>query len=268
MKNIHPKNYKVMFGLVALLFVVSFTQTGVLLKILESIRSSQVAQVSQTAASAERSGGGTAIPTSSSCLQVTPLINQDSGSVSIWAPLTHSSQNYMMHFRVKNNCPYIVHMIDSKTLGITTNDVLMGSQYFKIQRMDGVDAYIDMPLPTNIDNLVGRYEGYLCNTCPNGATVYRNSPVGTATYNGAAAIKAFSIPVGATVDSFMNIAIDVPDGNVGWYRVAPIKLKFFRQTALATGSPLGIQVDASEITTYTFATPETLATDYTKFPAN
>lgn len=268
-KHLDLKNSTVLLVLFALLFVTTSFHTLAIIRADNrngSRQQNQTAQVvypSKTTSTGEIPGVAKDI---NNCIQVTPVANNLSGQVSNWLS-THNTYGYDMYYDLKNNCTSVVHMIDSGTLVTTTNSVLGSLEYGRIERLYGsTPTPLVVPIPTNSENIIGRIESLMCFACPSNLTSYRSSPIGTFMLNGNPSIKAFSIAVGATVRVKASTLIDVPDTSSSWYRIAPVRFKWFYQSALATSSTLGSQIDPFEIRTYSFPDPNASATDLVHFP--
>ncbi len=253
---------RVVFGLFSLLFILSAAQVAAIL----DMNDYQVAQVVQSKGGSQP---GDTVLSTNNCVQVTPLVNNLSAQLSIWSAPTHYTYGYDMYYDIKNNCSSIVHIIDSRTLVNAPNNVLDSMHYARIERLTGnALTPLEVPIPNNTENIIGRYESLMCFACPPGSTAYRSSPVGTYMNGSTPSVSAFSIPVGATVRTKMSALIDVPDATSAWYRMTPFRIKWFYQSALATNSTLGAQVGPTEIRTYSFPNPNAVATDLVHFPMN
>lgn len=260
--NSNMINERVVFGLFSLLFILSAAQVAAIL----DMNDYQLPQLAQVKGLPQP---GDTVLSTNNCVQVTPLMNNLSAQLSIWEAPTHYTYGYDMYYDIKNNCNNIVHIIDSKTLVNVSNNVLDSMHYARIERLTGnALTPLEIPIPNNTENIIGRYESFTCFACPLGSTAYRNSPVGTYINGGTPAVSAFSIPVGATVRTKMSTLIDVPDATSAWYRMTPFRIKWFYQSALSANSTLGAQVDSTEIKTYSFPNPNAVATDLVHFPMN
>jgi hypothetical protein len=246
-KHFDFKNNKVLLVLFSLLFLTTAVHTLALIRVGQ--HGNQAAQVV-----------GSDIP--SSCLTVSNPYN------SIFSNPFDPSQlldySFSVNVDITNNCPRPVNIIDPATLNTNNSKTatLNTVSYMGIDYLGPTSQPVAIPLPVNSYGVPAYGESMTCMNCPQGAMQYRLSPVGTGVYQGAPALRAFSLPVGQTKRFAMDIEVGVGHSSQfnWWLRAKPLRFKWFYNNAFADNS-----VTATEISTFGFTSTQqnSFATDYT-----
>jgi hypothetical protein len=228
----HPaKDHRLMFGLVALLFAVTFVHTAAILKMESKIKSSPKSQAAQVTAA------------SFTCLQVTPVNNRNK---TLSTTPTLSEYVFEIVLKIKNRCSQPIKVVNPAS--INSHVVPLPSLSFsKLQMMDGFYVPVDVPIP-NPQQINAQVEVMLCNDCVNPPTTHP-FPSGV---NGD--ITGAPLSGGETREFSFIVAVKVPNPNAIMLRALPKAVGWFYDSALTNGI-----VDAVELKTHTFSTQASLA---------
>lgn len=252
-KHLDLKNNKVLLVLFSLLFLTTAVHTLALIRVED--RSNQPAQVVKS------DGGGLTL--ASSCVSVAKEYNKFFSNP--FEPIVAYDYTSYLDLNITNNCAYPISVINPATLNTNSAPgVLATVSYTGVDYLDNLDHPAAVALPSNNLGITPSFEIGTCFGCPNGATQYRASPVGTYPYQGVNSIESFTIPVGQTRRFELDLGINVPDTNfMLWLRTKPTKIKWFYDSAYGDGI-----ISAGEIQTKTFTAAEqkVLATDYVMVP--
>lgn len=234
-----------MFGLVALLFVVTIIHTAAIMNMNEKINLEGESQVLSSAG----------------CLQVTPLYNENQITLNSLAVIPNQFTLGMV-FDVKNNCTSGIKLINAGSMNLGTpfysNLVTLTAQ---------VKNYLNNPenlnVGSNLYSIIASDEETICLDCASGP-VQHLSPVATHFDSGlnGYALTSYSIPAGQTKKVMMRVNLGLPDNSQQYVRIKPDRIKWFYDSAL-TGD---YTVTAAEIKTYTFTAAHSneWVGDYTK----
>lgn len=253
----HPaKDHRIMFGLVTLLFIVSFANMGATLKIFNELRADGTAQVIQASKTSLLPGSAKDLP---SCLEVSPKAN-----IIEAAPVTYPlqlSRNHQMLFNVKNNCSYNVYVVNPRSIvGQLTNPVNPIVSAMEGLTIPSYDPVVINPL-SNIQGVYILDERMSCVNCSISPSLYV-SPVGSFPDGfGTLSIETFQIPPSATKIIMLGVTLDMEWSVNKAVRIVPKAIKWIKESAVTDGT-----VVANEIKTHHFgAIYENLwASDYSR----
>lgn len=258
--KMHPKDYRFMFALVALLFVVTIVHSLAIIKFSQNQdQQAQVLQVftSDTSKSSVKSAGLQVRPHGTDCIEMTPDYNLISSQE--FAPGIGQTA-YRMYFSVTNTCSQDIKIINPNWL-IGQHTAPVDLLITGIQKNNYNSTPIDVDPLNNSYGIEVNHETLACYDCPFGLNVYFASPLGEFDNNGTPSIQAYSLPAGSTGWVGIEAKINMPWNNTDDFRVVPLEVQYFYDSALSDNT-----VSANEIKTHTISPTDSnsWATDYTR----
>lgn len=226
--NLHPKNHKVMFALVAVLFFVSVAQTNAILNL------SKVNQGQNNVAQVKDSLRSTSLKYSvqnQNCLdQNEHILNKLVTRESVNQPQTHNSQNFEMIIEVTNNCNEPIYMVTPQSLNSNWGESLyMG----RLERLNSQNLSETVILGQGQQQygIQDVYELLVCSSCNGGQVVFHPAPSGNEVLNGVTGVYAFPILPGETQKINYFTFYELENFHTQWLRILSRQIAWFPESA-------------------------------------
>lgn len=202
------------------------------------------------------------------CLTIEPRFNKFfSNSFNVSQEYFYSEDyTYYNTSDIKNNCSRSISIIDPLTLStIGKNFSADRVNTVALEYLDEFGQGVNIPLPENNLGITSSTEMLTCHNCGQEATQLRLSPVGTATYQNASAIRTITLAPGEVKNFELYFVLGVPHSSLStyWLRIKPTKILWMYDNAYNDGSISSSEIRSAD---FTPAFQNMIASDYMNVP--